>query len=176
MMDMGEPLILTMRFDAKEAAYFNYLRRAHFPAERNFIDAHLTLFHHLPAAEERAEIERSLVAATTETALLGYRVTGLRLLGRGVAFSIASPELAALRIELASKFEAWLTPQDRAGFAPHVTVQNKTDPSSAHALFSDLAAGFAPFSGVSPGLDLWSYLGGPWRHERFFPFSRLPAA
>jgi hypothetical protein len=66
---MMETLILTLRMGDREATYFNRLRRAHFLAERNFIDAHLTIFHYLPAAECIA-IERALAAATVDTAPL----------------------------------------------------------------------------------------------------------
>jgi hypothetical protein len=112
---MGQPLILTLSMGDREAAYFNGLRRAHFPAERNFIDAHLTIFHHLPAAD--------VDAATNTTAPIEYRLTGLRMLGHGVAYSASSPRLSELRARLALRFDAWLTPQDRAGFSPHITVQ-----------------------------------------------------
>lgn len=46
----GAPLIVTLGLDADAAAFFDALRRAHFPTERSFLPAHLTLFHRLPAA------------------------------------------------------------------------------------------------------------------------------
>jgi 2'-5' RNA ligase len=164
-----EPLILTMRFADREAAFFDRLRQEHFPAEHNFIAAHLTLFHHLPG-EERLLIERALAPLTAETPPIAYRVTGLRRLGKGVSYAIASPGLKGLRSQIASLFVERLTPQDRSGFTPHVTIQNKVGTAVAKALHSDLSAGFTEFHGVSPGLDLWTYLGGPWRHEAFFDF------
>ena len=41
-------------------------------------------------------------------------LTGVRSLGRGVAVTIASPGLAALRARLAREWAPWLTVQDRA--------------------------------------------------------------
>ena len=47
------PLILTLGFDAASFTHLDAMRRRHFPAERNFIPAHLTLFHHLPGEREQ---------------------------------------------------------------------------------------------------------------------------
>ena len=57
------PLILSAVLDAPVQQRLNVLRRAHFPAERNHLDAHVTLFHHLPGTEEDA------VAAAVEDAV-----------------------------------------------------------------------------------------------------------
>ena len=48
------PLILSAVLDAPVQERLDALRRAHFPPERNHLDAHVTLFHHLPGAEEDA--------------------------------------------------------------------------------------------------------------------------
>ena len=52
-------------------------------------------------------------------------------MGRGVAYRLDSPALPALRRELASEWSKWLTPPDSQRFQPHVTVQNKVDPTEA---------------------------------------------
>jgi len=138
------PLILTLGLDGRSFAFFDALRRAHFPPERNLIPAHLTLFHNLPACEARG-IRAALGEAARATRQVPLRVTGVKGLGRGVAFGIESPALSALRRRLADAFDPWLTPQDRQGFRPHVTVQNKVEPRAAEALRRELLAGFAPF-------------------------------
>ena len=89
-------------------------------------------------------------------------VTGVRFLGRGVAYTLHSPEVAAVRSRLAAAWQPWLTPQDRQRHAPHVTVQNKVDPAVARALHDRLLADFAPHTAHARGLGLWRYLGGPW--------------
>jgi 2'-5' RNA ligase len=132
------------------------------------LSAHLTLFHHLPG-EARARVEEDLRAVAPPSSL-HLRVTGLRSLGRGVAFEIASAELSTLRGALARRWAAWLTPQDRQGFRPHVTVQNKTTTDEARALRLHLLAGFTPFSARGEGFLLWRYLGGPWALETEVPF------
>ncbi|WP_456237595.1 2'-5' RNA ligase family protein [Jiella pelagia] len=86
------PLILTLGFDAASFAHLDAMRRRHFPAERNLIPAHLTLFHHLPGDEEQ-EIAATLRAVTRDAAPIPLTVTGLRFLGRGTAYEIAAPRL-----------------------------------------------------------------------------------
>jgi hypothetical protein len=77
----------------------------------------------------------------------------------------------ALRRDLAATFVEQLTPQDRQGFGPHVTIQNKVAPEIARALLASLSADFEPFEGVGEGLLLWRYLSGPWALEAEFAFS-----
>ena len=96
---------------------------------------------------------------------LRLRVGAPRLLGRGVAFDIESAGLMEVRRELARRWQDVLSAQDRQGFRPHVTVQNKVDPAEARRLRDELAACTAPWDGVGEALQLWRYLGGPWAAE-----------
>ncbi|WP_029431636.1 2'-5' RNA ligase family protein [Blastococcus sp. URHD0036] len=155
-----EPLVVTLLLGAEAQQRFDRLRATHFPPERNHLAAHVTLFHALPGAE-RARVDADLAAAAGRPAF-GVAVTGVRSLGRGVAYTLASPELAQLRAGLADRWAPWLTPQDRQKHAPHVTVQNKVDPATSSALHAELAAGFVPETVPARGLGLWRYLGGPW--------------
>ncbi len=168
------PLILTLALAARDQARFDRLRQTHFPPERNVIQAHVTLFHHLPGDALdpiRADLDACCVIPPFPVA-----VTGLRSLGRGVAFSLASAELAALRRSLAQHWHADLTAQDRQGFRPHITVQNKVAPEQARLLLSQLTADFSPFEIQAEGLLLWRYRGGPWELETSVPFRAPPAA
>ncbi len=159
-----QPLILTLRLDAPTFARLDTLRRTHFPAHLNLIPAHLTLFHKLEgevAGVLRAAALRPKIALT---------FSGYRPMGRGVCLKVESPELMALRRELARAFAAQLTPQDRQGYGPHVTIQNKVAPETARALRDALAEEFRPFEGVGEGLLLWRYLDGPWALEDEYLF------
>ena len=127
------PLILTLALDASSTARFEALRQEHFPPERNLVPAHLTLFHHLPG-DRLADIVAETTAACRERAAFPIEATGLRFLGRGVAYTVESAELTTLRASLARAWAPWLTPQDRQPFRPHVTVQNKAAPAEARAL------------------------------------------
>ena len=158
---MPAPLILTLRMDDSSQGHFDSLRELHFPPERNYLRAHLTLFHKLPV-EQEAGICSDLHEICRKQEPLTLAVTGLRLLGRGVAYELSSPGLASVRKELVRRWEPWLGPQDRQGFKAHVTVQNKVSPEQARGLHEELKAAFTPFEVDGLGLSLWRYLGGPW--------------
>lgn len=155
------PLILTLLMDHASQERFDGLRRAHFPPERNYLSAHLTLFHHLPG-DRAGEIASTIQETCREQEPMVLRATGILFLGRGVAYRLESPALLGLRRRLAEEWEPWLTSQDRQGFRPHVTVQNKVSPETASSLRDGLQAGFAPFEVGGEGLALWRYMGGPW--------------
>lgn len=159
--------IVTLRMDAASQAFFERMRRQHFPPERNQIAAHLTLFHTLP---DTAEIREVLHWFATQQPAFYMSVTGLRSLGRGVAYVLKSPELEALHVELAQAFHDHLSPQDRQKFMPHVVIQNKAQPEQARSLLTQLQSTFKPFKVQAEALDLWHYLNGPWQAAKSFPF------
>ena len=163
-----DPLIVTAQFDATSAQVFQSLRDRHFPAPRNIVPAHLTLFHHLPG-EAIDEVEANLAVVCGRSAPVAFVTAGIRFLGRGVAFEVAAPALAGIRADLAQHWAKWLTPQDRQAFRPHVTVQNKADPADARRLRDELSAGLEPVAGTVIGLCLWHYRNGPWQRAGAFP-------
>ncbi|AWB24169.1 2'-5' RNA ligase family protein [Methylobacterium currus] len=164
-----DPLILTLELDEAAFAEFDGQRRRYFPPALNRIPAHVTLFHHLPGEEERGIVE-TLAAEVRAEGPLPVKVASLRFIGRGVAYALESPRLSSLRGRLAAGFAPWLTPQDRQGYRPHVTVQNKVAPEEARALHRELGAAFVPREITGTGLLLWRYLGGPWEARGRFPF------
>lgn len=157
---MSAPIIVTALMGKADFAWANGLRRAHFPVERNWLPAHITLFHHLPpsALEEVADRLKALCHGPAPVA----RLSEVILLGQGVAYRIDSPELMAMRDDLAEAFTGLLTPQDQVPPRLHVTIQNKVDPASARALAERLAAEFRPRPFAIAGLAAWHYHGGPW--------------
>ncbi|SEM42914.1 2'-5' RNA ligase [Sphingomonas gellani] len=152
---------MTALFGRQDQAWFDALRREHFPAERNQLDAHLTLFHHLPPSAAD-ELKHRLAGETRGVRAPVARVGGLMSLGRGVAFRIESPELTALRASLAEAFAGLLTPQDAGGWRPHVTIQNKVTPAVARLLLERLQRDFRPREVEIAGIGTWWYRGGPW--------------
>ncbi|WP_336033855.1 2'-5' RNA ligase family protein [Geodermatophilus sp. FMUSA9-8] len=168
-MSDARALIVTLLLEEQAQARFDRLRAEHFPRERNHLAAHVTLFHALPG-EERPAVEAALDRAADRPPF-DVAVTGLQLLGRGVAYRLASAELAALHAGLAAEFDPWLTPQDRQRLSPHVTVQNKVEPAVARGLRDRLAASFVPYDVPARGLGLWRYLGGPWEPLGEHPFA-----
>ena len=155
-----QPLVVTLALDAADQARFDGLRAQHFPAARNHLAAHVTLFHALPGEHEE-QVRRDL-AEVADVAAYDVRVTRVRSLGRGVAYDLSAGQLDVQHRELAGRWASWLTAQDARRLSAHVTVQNKTTPQAARSLLEQLAAGFEPFDVRATGLALWRYLGGPW--------------
>ena len=166
------PLVLTLLLDEAAQSRFDGLRRAHFPPERNHLQAHVTLFHALPGEHE--DRVRSDLEASAQRPAYDVDVVRVRSLGRGVAYDLRSPVLAAQRDELARRWQPWLTPQDARPHAAHVTVQNKVTPERARALLRELEASFVPSTVRATGLALWRYLGGPWEPLGSYRFSPAP--
>lgn len=147
--------------DAESFAWANGLRRAHFPPERNQLDAHLTLFHALPP-DAGPELKLRFIQATRGVTPLAATASRLMDLGGGTAIRIDCPALARVRDDLAAAFHGSLTRQDANGFRPHVTIQNKVDRATAVSLQQELGAAFRPRPVTITGLSAWAYEGGPW--------------
>ena len=165
---MIAPLIVTAELGRDDFAWLQSLRRQHYPVERNRVAAHLTLFHTLPPSAE-SEV-RSLLASLSARPQPRAFVAGVMNLGGGVALRVASDELDALRSELSGRLSGLLTAQDRAGWSPHVTIQNKVAPRDARALIDQLGATYDRRPVRIAGLGLHRYLGGPWETLQTWAF------
>lgn len=163
----ADPLIVSALLGARDFAWLDGLRRAHYPPDRNRVPAHLTLFRHLPPSLG-PELRQRLAEATRVSRPIA-RATGLINLGRGVAIRIEAPALEAMRAGLAGAFSGLLTPQDVAPWRPHVTIQNKVAPEEARGLMKQLDADFRRRPVELEGLAVWAYRDGTWA-----PMSRHP--
>lgn len=155
------PIILTGTMGAADQRHFDDLRAAHFPPERNFLAAHITLFHQLPPSclDELDRLVRAIIADTPPPAAT---ISDIYSLGGGTAFRIHSPELLAIRGRVADHFHGLLTAQDQGTPRLHITVQNKVTTAAARALLTDLAKDFRPRPLAITGLAAHHYRGGPW--------------
>src|SRR5215203_3846511 len=148
------PFILTLALNAEAETFFNALRQQHFPPERNFLKAHLTLFHHLP---QEPKILLDIEAFCARQQRISLQVAAVVGMGRGVAYKIESDALQEMHRQLQQQWQPWLIPQDRQKLWPHITVQNKVTPQAAQQLQQQLQAAFTPFEMQGTGLQLWKY-------------------
>ena len=157
--------ILTLKLDKATQAFFEELRQRNFPSERNYLSAHLTLFHKLPPQQDT-------ISALVDFRFAAFQLmaTGLKNLGNGVAYRMEAESLNQLHNKLKSMFVNQLSAQDSQEFRGHVTIQNKVSLDQSKQLLHELTANFKPFAAHALGLDLWEYLGGPWAHLHYFPF------
>ena len=145
------------------------MRRLHYPAGRNRVPAHLTLFRQLPPGTG-PELDRRL-AACARAPPPQAAVAGILDLGEGTALRVESDALEALRDDLAEALHGLLTPQDQAPWRPHVTIQNKVEPRAARALQRQLRGTLhLPRPLTLKGLAIWRYLGGPWEPAKSYGF------
>ena len=165
---MTHPIIVTATFGDGDNGWLQQLRRDHYPAERNQVPAHLTLFHQLPpsAEGELSDRLRQAVAAPPPRAAIG----GIMDLGEGTALRVESEQLEDIRDDLALALQGLLTPQDQSPWRPHITVQNKVEPREARRLQQQLRAAFEPRPLAIRALASWRYLGGPWQTLKTHPF------
>src|SRR5574338_692369 len=98
---MAGPLIVTAEIAPADLGWLNDLRRRHYPAERNQLPAHLTMFHTLPPSAEQ-EIRHLLSQLAARRAPRAF-IAGVMNLGGGGAFRIASDELDMIRREIAER-------------------------------------------------------------------------
>ena len=161
------PLIATLEADARSQSRFEAARERWFPPERNFVPAHLTLFHKLPGDKVREVTER-LRRVARDAAPPPFHVASVMALGRGAAYRLDLPAGDGLRRAIGAGFE--LAAQDRGRLRAHVTVQNKVSAEEAAITLEILRASFAPWDGHGAALRLWRYRGGPWEAAGRFTF------
>lgn len=165
----GAPLILTAKLPPDLHRRFTDLRNQNFPPERNYLEAHVTLFHAIPPQCE-AEACGYLARLAGEVAPLPGTVEGIMSLGGGTAIKLQSAPLLNLRDEIADHFHGMLSAQDQHRPRLHVTIQNKVTSKEAKTLQATLSGTILPQEFVFPGLALYRYQGGPWEFVRDFTF------
>lgn len=166
---MLPPLIVSAHFAPETQTMLDRLRTQYFPKERNYLGAHLTLFHAIPGSIE-AEAALALADVVTNPAPEAS-LTGLMPLGRGFAVRVQAPQLRDMHTTLQEQFASCLTPQDLRPWRPHVTLQNKVEPARAKVDCIQASQHFVPLTTHVVSLRLWQYLNGPWRLIRSFEFA-----
>jgi 2'-5' RNA ligase len=157
---VNAPIIVSALLGDADFRRLDAERRTHFPPDRNQLHAHLTLFHHLPPSVRDELLSRLKEEARSPAPKA--TLSGIMMLGYGVAYRIESPALEVARSSLAEAFQGMLTPQDQAQWRPHVTIQNKVKAGIAKALHADLLRSFAPQPLEIAGLAAYYYCNGPW--------------
>ncbi|NBC89032.1 MAG: 2'-5' RNA ligase family protein [Alphaproteobacteria bacterium] len=166
---MPRPFIVTAVLPPDIQGWAEGLRREHFPAERNHLHAHVTLFHAF-APSLLDELKDFLPDIAREFAPPQGRVAGLMDLGKGTAIALESEPLLRLRALIADHFHGSLTDQDLHDPRLHITIQNKVSKEEARALQAALAPEIEPRVFAFPALDLHRYEGGPWSHVKRMAF------
>jgi 2'-5' RNA ligase len=166
-MATSAPMIITLEMDTASHDYFTKLRNQYFPRHANYLEAHITLFYHLPSNQP---LIIEILKESAKLKPMSLEVTMVSNFGTAVAFVVNSPALSTLHGRLQKAFQPFLISQDRNKLRPHITVQNKVTAFKAKQTHELLNSDFKPFSIQGTGFKTWSYLKGPWKEKEFFPF------
>lgn len=163
------PLIVTAELPPDLHRWATRLRAAHYPQDRNYLEAHVTLFHALPPGSE-PEVRDRLAVLAARYAPVRAQLEGIMPLGVGTALRLSSSGMSALREELAEQFRGLLTPQQAHTPRLHVTIQNKVPARAARELQRTLSREIVPRGFTFPALALHRYRDGPWDFVKRWPF------
>ncbi|KAL7423400.1 hypothetical protein Q5752_002704 [Cryptotrichosporon argae] len=187
MLAAQNPLVLTLTLDARTQSILNGLRKRYFPAERNHLDAHLTLFHAVPA-HRGPELDALLQSVCAETKPWTVFVGEPAKMGnRGVYAVFRSRPSGAIedlhayllrRLKRGVHADAdRLTNQDVQTLRrPHVTILNKAkSDEQVETCLREVGKEFAELyqgqiTGEATGFQVWEYLGGPWKPLQRYTF------
>jgi 2'-5' RNA ligase len=161
--------VLTFEMDGESFGELNALRRRYYSPERNVVPAHVTLFYRLPS-ERRREIKALLSKIAAGERPIEIAISEVKALERGVAIFLRSAQLNALRDSLAREWWPWLTELDRAGFRPHVTIQNNVGRGTARQTQASVSVALRLKVIRGIGLHLWRYREAGWEDEQLFRF------
>lgn len=163
-------MILTARIPDHDIAFFEELRRIHFPRDRNHLKAHLTIFHRI-ADRHLSEARQVLASTASGLGPMQAICTEVRHLGFGVAVTVVCKELEQAREALCHQFDPWLSSEDLRVWQPHITIQNSVTRSKADKLYAELSESYEARAISIIGFDVWHYRGGPWSAEASFLLS-----
>lgn len=159
---MNDFVILTADLSGEVFIALESFRQKYFPVERNFIPAHLTLFHQFPR-----EALSDLCTPREEMPIL---LSDPFFMGQGFAVNASCEGLSLWRASVL-KLPFAFSKQDQNLRRLHVTIQNKNPTVKARKDYEAFLAEWKPLSGMVCGLRQWNYLGGPWSLEKIIPFS-----
>ena len=162
------PIIVTAEMGVGDQVWAEGLRRRHYPAERNYVPAHITLLRHLSPSLE-GEL-RTLLREFARKKRPMAAITGVRMVNCGVIIGLHSPDLLALWSQMAARFERHLTPPDLHEPRLHITIQNKVSEAAARATVAMIEASLVLRPVSVAALACWSYGGGPWSLIGRYPF------
>ncbi|WWC73891.1 uncharacterized protein I206_107863 [Kwoniella pini CBS 10737] len=189
---LQSPIILTLRLDKATHQLLTSLRSKYFPPHRNFLSAHVTLFHAIPS-HRFDELDENLNKICNSKS--GWDVffgEPEKMGNRGVYLICRerpSNSVEKIHRELLSNLKKGiksdqdkLTNQDLQTMRkPHVTVLNKaSNEEQVDICLKEVKEFFegmrkdgqkeGQHKGRAVGFEVWEYLGGPWKSIKEYTF------
>ncbi|KAK9896187.1 hypothetical protein P389DRAFT_180032 [Cystobasidium minutum MCA 4210] len=170
------PVIVSAWLDDPIQEHFSGLRSKYFPAHRNYIQGHITLFQTLPS-ESLDLILQTLQQECSATPPFEIFCEPYKLTPNAVVYiPLKADKLISIRGNLRGSFKKNfdMTHQDvNPHYKPHATIVNKVTKEEAARVFKEvkrLPRDEKLKHGRALGLDVWFYRGGPWEHIRRISF------
>lgn len=170
----ASPLVITLKMDQISYQRLNSWRERYFPPIRNYLTAHLTLYHHLPS-EHVNWIKSEIAALCSQRSPFPMNFKGLECSGSFVGILVDAPEILKIKEHLNQVFANFLKAQDRQKIRPHVTLVNKVSPEEARKSQEEIALEFSPWSGRAEGIEIHFYQHGPWSFHSEVLFCNYPS-
>ena len=172
---LGTPLIVTAQLPREIFLWANRLREEFYPAHRDRVPAHVTLFRTLPPSAEQ-EIRIDLAAMARQASSVAGRDGVSATISRAKARSeslfllVDSPRLDDVRADLAERFYGLLPAQDQHRAELHITLCNGLKVKETKALEQNFNADFPIRQFRFEGLALHRYRAGHWESLALFRF------
>lgn len=164
----AQPLIITVKMDSNSHERLTGWRERFFPPARNYLTAHITLYHHLPA-EHLHWIEKELTEFCRVQDAFPLSFHRVEHNGGFVSVLVDAPPLLHMKSHFDSVFGKFLKPQDQQKIRPHVTLVNKVSREEGKAASELIHLEFFPWQGRAEGLEIHFYHHGPWNlHSQIY--------
>lgn len=181
MIKASRPVVLSLILDSKSQDTLTALRTQFFPRNRNFLSAHITLFHALPPSDQLFTLlERTL--ADFKPFNLGLGDPFLFKNGSGVALNMKSfkaKELHQTLLDTLWDARVELTEQDQRPMrGVHVTICNKAKEAEAKDVFQQMQDKMEGLKKELPtarglGVAAWEYQqDSTWKHLTDYMFKK----
>lgn len=157
-------MIVTFKMDDNSQEIFNHLRQRYFPKERNYLNAHITLFHNIADEALNAHIWQELEAEMP----FEIEFANPFFMGFGTAIEIRSSKLIQLTEMLQRHFCDLLSTQDRRTKKPHITLQNKMPAFIAKQDYESICKEWTPIKGFIIGYEFYEYQSGSWKQLKTY--------
>lgn len=172
---LGTPLVVTAQLPREIFLWANRLREEFYPAHRDRVPAHVTLFRTLPpSAEQEIRSDLGAMARLTSSgdARGGISATIGRAKARGESLFllVESPRLVDVRDGLAQRLQGLLPAQDQHRPELHITLCNGVKAKETRALERQLNVDSLVRQFRFEGLALHRYRAGHWESLALFRF------
>ena len=155
-----DPVVITLKWDNDTHDRLTQYRNQYFPAHANHLQAHLTLFHAIPAHDFfDGQGEAVLRQLCSKQKRFNFTYGEPTLRGRAVFLRLFANPLMAFHHALLDAYSqdteklVHLTEQDQKPLHPHITVTNKGNAEDAQRVYDAIVESFRDHASAKKQID-----------------------